>query len=497
MAPGLGTFIRGRPDRSPLPSSPPPRSPTAHETQASRRQAVAKLAKVPTPITRLHTPPGTNRQPSARREELSPTIAVGETELATRSRKDDEYATQDHHRDIFGTDVGALDDLTNSEPFQVGDTTEWRVPSPFDAHSQDPSRLLDRDDYQQPDEPEVDNVPDIGFRELNRDSSPDYVRVDKVREGLEGDQRYSVSERPRAAVEPDIFHGPETATALMTKMFATREPRKYTPPLPHTGEQRNIPSHRRPETQPYPVPSSKEPFPGTDREDPKAASTRYKTFDTSDFSGSDEDENDTDKDDEGNPSSQTPRQHSKEPSSSVSPPQDGQRPTQSSSRPPVDPTLLDYPPTILKTLSYPRDLQNQPFDHDPSLGHKSTATTTSTNKSTSSTEPEQTPQILPTPLQTAPLPAQLSHVLLLPNALQASFCASLTTDAWEEAGQWFVERFGSCVGGFVEGRKRKRDVERGFEDVIARREELVRRDREGVERVLGGMKEGGRGVLRR
>lgn len=134
---------------------------------------------------------------------------------------------------------------------------------------------------------------------------------------------------------------------------------------------------------------------------------------------------------------------------------------------------LDYPPTTLHTIPY-NDLRTQPFDHNPNPP----------------------PSPLPSPLLSAPLPSKLQHITTLPDADRSTFFATLPLAEWEDAGDWFVERFGELVLKMRDARKERRRVAGEFEEEVARREEFVRRSREGVEGEMRKMRRGGEDVLR-
>lgn len=135
---------------------------------------------------------------------------------------------------------------------------------------------------------------------------------------------------------------------------------------------------------------------------------------------------------------------------------------------------FDYDPTTLQTMTY-TDLQTQPFDHNPN----------------------QPPSPLPESLLSAPLPSKLQHITTLPDdADRSTFFSTLPLAEWEDAGDWFVERFGELVKKMREARTERRRVAAEFEDEVARRKEYVRRSREGVEGEMRKMRKGGEDVLR-
>ncbi|KAI9830671.1 MAG: hypothetical protein M1826_004500 [Phylliscum demangeonii] len=146
-------------------------------------------------------------------------------------------------------------------------------------------------------------------------------------------------------------------------------------------------------------------------------------------------------------------------------------PTRPAPAPPHTPEL-DYPPTILHTMSY-ADLANQAFDEQPNPA----------------------PSILPPSHQHSALPQQLAHVLSLPVAQQRLFFGSLPAGRWEECGDWFVEQFTALMAQMRAARRAKRDVALAFEQEMARREKVVRALAEGYDATLEDMKRGGRGLL--
>lgn len=145
--------------------------------------------------------------------------------------------------------------------------------------------------------------------------------------------------------------------------------------------------------------------------------------------------------------------------------------------PPPNPTKRrlspDYDPATLHSMPY-TDLQTQPFDHDPN--------------------PPPCP--LPERLLSAPLASKLHHITTLSDAERRTFFATLSLAEWEESGDWFVERFSELVRKMKEARTERRRVAGEFEDEVARREEFVRRSREGVEGEMRKMRKGGEDVLR-
>ncbi len=141
--------------------------------------------------------------------------------------------------------------------------------------------------------------------------------------------------------------------------------------------------------------------------------------------------------------------------------------------------LLDYPPSVLATMSY-TDLQNQPYDHDP----KAAPTTTPGNQESSNSS-----------APPADLSSKLTQLLSLPGAEQKKFFNQQGVAEWEESGDWFLEQFTKLTDKLKEARREKRRAAIAFEEEIAEREKLVRKKTQGFDEVMIGLKKGGRGLL--
>lgn len=94
------------------------------------------------------------------------------------------------------------------------------------------------------------------------------------------------------------------------------------------------------------------------------------------------------------------------------------------------------------------------------------------------------------------LPERLDIALtgLDPNG-QACFFASLPLEEWEDAGDWFLKRFGDLLGKSKEARRKKRDAARKFEEEILERSEVVGRKKRCVEEEIGNMRNKGQTLL--
>lgn len=95
-----------------------------------------------------------------------------------------------------------------------------------------------------------------------------------------------------------------------------------------------------------------------------------------------------------------------------------------------------------------------------------------------------------------PLSDKLKAYAALPNN-QIDFFATLDIEEWEEAGDWFLERFSETVNELRIARGEKRKVAREFEAEIEQRQMAVDRKRKLVESALGDMKMNGMIVLQK
>ncbi|KAK0290428.1 hypothetical protein LTR91_012108 [Friedmanniomyces endolithicus] len=78
---------------------------------------------------------------------------------------------------------------------------------------------------------------------------------------------------------------------------------------------------------------------------------------------------------------------------------------------------------------------------------------------------------------------------------QARFLGTLDINQWEEAGDWFLSRFGETMGKLKSTRQEKRQAACAFEDEIERRHSTVSKKRRVTEDALGEMKASGAMVL--
>ena len=94
------------------------------------------------------------------------------------------------------------------------------------------------------------------------------------------------------------------------------------------------------------------------------------------------------------------------------------------------------------------------------------------------------------------LSEKLEKATQLSTEAREEFLSSLSIKDWEEAGGWFVTRFGDVMKGFVDLRKERRAMAEKFEGRLGERDERVRRGRERLEAEMGDMRKGGMSILR-
>jgi hypothetical protein len=90
----------------------------------------------------------------------------------------------------------------------------------------------------------------------------------------------------------------------------------------------------------------------------------------------------------------------------------------------------------------------------------------------------------------------LRLVQKLDHDAKATFLASLSLDQWEDAGDWFLERFGETIKKLTEARKERRTLAKGFGDEIFARHQRVQTKKRTIEAAMIAMGESGMGVLK-
>ncbi|CAK1363800.1 unnamed protein product [Cercospora beticola] len=133
---------------------------------------------------------------------------------------------------------------------------------------------------------------------------------------------------------------------------------------------------------------------------------------------------------------------------------------------------FDYDPGELLKMSYAQ-LKSQPFDLDPRA------------KKPDLSHDDPTPS----------LHEKLATAIEFDPEGQETFFKSLDIDEWEEAGEWFLERFSDILGAIKASRRQKRKLALEFEGKIDQRHESVTKKQKLTQAALNEMKESGGKVL--
>ncbi|KAF1982621.1 hypothetical protein K402DRAFT_397345 [Aulographum hederae CBS 113979] len=137
--------------------------------------------------------------------------------------------------------------------------------------------------------------------------------------------------------------------------------------------------------------------------------------------------------------------------------------------------MLDYPAAKIKQLEFSQ-LQMQSFDVDPTSGDP----------------------VLPKEVQNAPLADRLEHARTLPNfEHQKKFFAQLPLEEWEDAGNWFLGKFGEIVAQLSTARKEKRKFAAKFESELSKRHNRVEKRKVTLEDTISSMQSSGQQVLQK
>jgi hypothetical protein len=134
--------------------------------------------------------------------------------------------------------------------------------------------------------------------------------------------------------------------------------------------------------------------------------------------------------------------------------------------------LLDYDPPELFNKDY-QSLKAELFDQHPNAQ----------------------PFVIPGMPGTAKLADKMVSISGAEPGMQAEFFASLNIDEWEEAGDWFLDRFGDTIKALKNVRREKRKAARALEDEIEQRETHVSKKRAFTNVAMSGMKSSGAAVL--
>ncbi|KAF2684330.1 hypothetical protein K458DRAFT_417913 [Lentithecium fluviatile CBS 122367] len=112
------------------------------------------------------------------------------------------------------------------------------------------------------------------------------------------------------------------------------------------------------------------------------------------------------------------------------------------------------------------------------------------------TVPRGKPQVLSEDMIQKPLEERLDHVHKhLDTGDQDKFFRALPTREWEEAGDWFLEKFSDIIKRTKEARQKKRKLASDFEDEIEKRYRHVAKRQQQVQDALEKMKAQGEGLV--
>jgi predicted ATPase len=111
-------------------------------------------------------------------------------------------------------------------------------------------------------------------------------------------------------------------------------------------------------------------------------------------------------------------------------------------------------------------------------------------------DPARPGPVLPKDKNQKQLSSRLAMVQKLEEASQRTFMASLSLEEWDEAGDWFLERFEELVKKMKDARKVRRDESKQLEAEVLKRHEQVERKKRSFDEALASMKNSGQGLLR-
>ena len=135
--------------------------------------------------------------------------------------------------------------------------------------------------------------------------------------------------------------------------------------------------------------------------------------------------------------------------------------------------VLDYDDTKLFDISY-EQLKAEQFDYIPRLKSP----------------------FLSEDLRQQPLERRLEHVQKNIDPIhQPQFFQELTTKEWEEAGDWFLDRFSDLVNRTRQARQTKRKLAQDFENRVDQRHQHVQKKRHIIDEALHGMKTKGANLI--
>jgi hypothetical protein len=136
-------------------------------------------------------------------------------------------------------------------------------------------------------------------------------------------------------------------------------------------------------------------------------------------------------------------------------------------------TPLDYTPEALTKKTY-EELHKQSFDHYPG----------------------EQPSILSEDDEARSINERLGLVQKMDSESKQQFIASLSLGEWEDAGDWFLERFSMIITKMKDARKERRKLAKSFEEEIYKRHEGVQGKKRDIEEALSEMSKSGAVVLK-
>ena len=153
---------------------------------------------------------------------------------------------------------------------------------------------------------------------------------------------------------------------------------------------------------------------------------------------------------------------------------------------------LDYNNNDLSSMDYVQDLQPESFDTFPTLSQLASSHNL---PSTSLPLGDRLRDIYNTPM-----PHSSNNAPIHPSndkaARARAFFASLQIDQYEECGDLLLDGFRDVMDRLRQARREKRKAARGMEELVAKREEWVRRKRGVLEGELGRLRGAGVAVVK-
>ena len=140
-----------------------------------------------------------------------------------------------------------------------------------------------------------------------------------------------------------------------------------------------------------------------------------------------------------------------------------------------DESALDYELDALKKIPYDQ-LKQESFDHDPVA------------------DPTFVRNLFPGEVDKG-LEARLEAARSFSLEAQTAFFSSLTLQQWEEAGDWFIEKFSEIVKKMGQSCREKRKLAAEFEKEVHKRHDAVEKKKRCIEDALESMRTSGKDVL--